>query len=66
MKPNFKSVANILAKMFLIPVIALCVACENGPEETPGNGGTDEPAGDGSYEDIKVVDGKVQIGRAHV
>ena len=61
MKPNFKSVANILAKMFLIPVIALCVACENGPEETPGNGGTDEPAGDGSYEDIKVVDGKVRF-----
>ena len=61
MKPNFSNIATLLAKLFIVPVVALLASCEDPQVEGPNNGGTDNPSDDGAYEDITVVDGKVRF-----
>ena len=64
---DFKTMRRIFAMLVVMPMFALCVACEKGPaEEQGGKEPTEEPnekpnGGDDKYEDIKVVDGKVRF-----
>ncbi len=58
-----RKINNLLSFMATIVAISLCVMCSEGSDT--GNDGSDKGSegsqGEDSYEDIKVVDGKVRF-----